>query len=241
MAMSSQGSVRPIGASDGGVGDGRRRRREVNRKAVVEALASLHDEGHLDPTIDEIAARSGVSARSVFRYFADVDDLTTEAVALHKNRIAPLLDLEADLGDPPERRLDTFVRHRIRLLEAMGNTARVARLRMHEQPIIAAEVSRMRGIMRRQVAEVFAPELARLEPPAADRRLAALDVLASFESYRLWRDHQGLGPRQAARVLTEALRCLLIDDPAESGEFGESSDADGATEPNGDSGEERHS
>ena len=48
-------------------GDGRRLRRERNRDAVIEALLDLFGEGNLQPSTDEIAVRSGVSARSLFR------------------------------------------------------------------------------------------------------------------------------------------------------------------------------
>ncbi|HAP77906.1 MAG TPA: TetR/AcrR family transcriptional regulator, partial [Acidimicrobiaceae bacterium] len=40
----------------------------------------LYRSGNFDPSIDEIATRSGVSARSVFRYFDDVDDLANAAI-----------------------------------------------------------------------------------------------------------------------------------------------------------------
>lgn len=189
--------------------DGRRLRREVNRRAVVEALAGLHDEGHFEPTIDEIADRSGVSARSVFRYFADLDDLLSEAVALQQRRLGPLLDLVVDRDEPLDERLAAFVAHRGRLLRAMGNPAQVARMRMHDQPIVAAEVTRVRKLLRDQIADVFRPELAQLDPETAADRLAALDVVASFETYRLWRDDHRMSADAAARVMAEAFGCLL--------------------------------
>lgn len=189
--------------------DGRRLRRETNRQAVVEALAQFHDEGYLDPTIDEIAERSGVSARSVFRYFADVDDLVSEAVALQQRRLAPVLALSINPEDSLDDRLGAFVAHRLRLLAAMGNTALVARMQAHTRPIVAAEVTRMRRLLRSQIAETFDPELAQLPPDLADRRVAALDVLASFEAERLWREDHGLDSEQVVGVLTEALRSVL--------------------------------
>ena len=44
--------------------DGRHLRRQRNRDAVVAALLELYGEGNLDPTTDEVAQRSGLSARS---------------------------------------------------------------------------------------------------------------------------------------------------------------------------------
>ena len=41
--------------------DGRQLRRERNREAVVEALLDLYRDGNLQPSSEEIAARSGLS------------------------------------------------------------------------------------------------------------------------------------------------------------------------------------
>ena len=55
--------------------DGRRASRERNRIAVVDALLDLYAEGNLRPGAGEVARRAGLSRRSVFRYFDDLDDL----------------------------------------------------------------------------------------------------------------------------------------------------------------------
>ena len=55
--------------------DGRRLRRDQNREAVLDALVALFHEGIYQPSTNDIAERAGISPRSVFRYFEDVDDL----------------------------------------------------------------------------------------------------------------------------------------------------------------------
>jgi AcrR family transcriptional regulator len=77
-------------------GDGRTARRERNREAVVTALLGLYREGVMTPSADEIATRAGVSARSLFRYFTDVDDLAFAAVARQAEHLMPLLALDLD-------------------------------------------------------------------------------------------------------------------------------------------------
>ena len=66
-----------------------------------------------------------------------------------------------------------------------------------------------RTFLRRQIAELFAPELRALREAAgadtATRRLANADVAASFESWRLLRDDQRLSRAAAAAAVTEAL------------------------------------
>ncbi|HRE00682.1 MAG TPA: TetR family transcriptional regulator, partial [Ilumatobacteraceae bacterium] len=63
--------------------DGRRGRRDRNRDAVVDALLTLYHDGVLEPSADAIAEQAGLSARSLFRYFDDLDDLQRAAVERH--------------------------------------------------------------------------------------------------------------------------------------------------------------
>ena len=83
--------------------DGRRVRREQNVDAVVDAMLDLLGEGHLSPGAAAVAERSGVSLRSVFRYFDDMDSLTDRAIARQMERAAPLFDLLDDSGDLADR------------------------------------------------------------------------------------------------------------------------------------------
>src|SRR5437764_99636 len=55
--------------------DGRAARRDRGREAVLDAVIALFEEGHVRPTPEAVAERSGVSVRSVYRYYEDRDDL----------------------------------------------------------------------------------------------------------------------------------------------------------------------
>jgi len=46
--------------------DGRHRRAQASREAIVESLVSLYADGYVDPSAAEIAERAGVSERSLF-------------------------------------------------------------------------------------------------------------------------------------------------------------------------------
>jgi hypothetical protein len=77
--------------------------------------------------------------------------------------------------------------------------------------VVADNLRRARRTLRNQVAELFAPELAALPDAVAETRLAALDVVTSFEGYRLLRDDQGLTRAAARTTLTDAITRLLTD------------------------------
>jgi AcrR family transcriptional regulator len=191
------------------VTDGRLLRRERNREAVVEALLDLYREGNLRPSTEEIATRSGLSPRSLFRYFDDVDDLTRTAVRRQHERAQHLVAIGAGPDEPLAHRVDTLVTQRFRLFAAVGNAAAVARLRAPFQPVLDLEVRRNRAFLRAQIAELFAPELAGMAEDRAAAALAATDVLTSFESCRLLLGDQALSAARARAVVAVGLLAIL--------------------------------
>lgn len=207
--MASAGETAPEQA------DGRTARRERNREAVVTALLGLYRDGVMSPSADEIAARAGVSARSLFRYFADVGDLASEAVARQQEHLMPLLIVDIDPEAPLDERIDAFVAARVRLLAAMGEVARVARSRAHQQPVVASGLTRIRRLLRDQVATVLGPALADHPDDERQALLAAADVLCSWESHDLLRNDQGLGAAATSAAMAVGLRRLLapVDAP----------------------------
>lgn len=196
-------------APTGTEADGRRLRRERNRLAVVDALLTLYRRGNLRPSSAEIAEEAGLSPRSLFRYFDDVDDLCRAAVARQQHEAGPLLDVEAGPEDTFEDRVATLVTQRLRLFAAIAPAATVSRLAAPFQPALAEELRTSRAFFRRQLRHLFGPELRTLAPEAADTALAAADVLCSFEAYQLLRDAQGLSTARAATVLRSALTALF--------------------------------
>ncbi len=189
--------------------DGRRRRRVHNREAAVDALLDIYRDGNLRPSTDEIAERAGLSPRSLFRYFDDVDDLAGAAVARQHSRAAPLLPIGTPPGAPLADKVRALVDQRFRLFDEVGQADRVSRLRSPFQPLLAEGLSQGRAFLRQQVIELFAPELHRMGEARAAASAAAADVMSSFESYQLLRDDQLLTPARAKAVMVEALSAIL--------------------------------
>jgi AcrR family transcriptional regulator len=188
--------------------DGRQLRRRRNREAVVEALLDLYRDGNLRPGSEEIAARSGLSPRSLFRYFDDVDDLTRTAMRRQEQRAHHLVAVDAGPDDPLEAKVEALVNQRFRLFDAVGQAAAVARLRAPFQAVLAAEVRQNRSFLRSQIAALFAPELADLGAEGSGA-LATADVLTSFESCQLLLDDQGLAIPRAKAAVAVALLAVL--------------------------------
>jgi AcrR family transcriptional regulator len=188
--------------------DGRRARREQNVDAVVDAMLDLLGEGNLRPGAAAVAERSGVSLRSVFRYFDDMDALTDRAMARQMERSAPLFDLLDNKGDLTER-AQRLAAHRVHQHQELAPFARVAMLRSGRFPAVAEGLATRRDALRRQVEALFAAELDVLARRERDETLGALEAVSSFEVVDQLRTHRGLPPTRVEAVLARAVIGIL--------------------------------
>jgi len=188
--------------------DGRTARAQRTRDAIVEACVMLVKAGDIRPTAPRIAEEAGVSVRSVFQHF---DDLETLFAMVAERSVEGLADLvrPIDSGLPFEDRVDAFVLQRREMLEAVTPIRRAADVHAPFSPSIRARVQAGHEFFRAQLAAVFEPELARL---AGDRRAQALDMLdvaASWSAWEMLRTLDGRSVPEAAGVVAALIRAVL--------------------------------
>lgn len=189
--------------------DGRRRRREVNRQRVVTALLDLFSEGHVWPTVANVAIRAGVSERSIFRYFDDSEDLAQAAIETRVKDGLPLALIPHPRPKPFERRLELLVASRADLFEYMMPVHRVTRAHATENAVFAESMKKVRNLLRLQLKGIIEQELEALGSQAAVV-LSALDILFSFEAWYSFRVDQELSVRAAKEILRgSSIRLLL--------------------------------
>jgi TetR/AcrR family transcriptional regulator, regulator of autoinduction and epiphytic fitness len=189
--------------------DGRTARRDRNRIAAIDAVLELFSEGELTPTPEQVADRSGVSLRSVYRYFANRGDLIRAAVDRHLERVQPLFVIDAIGEGALDERVESFVAARIRGYEAIAATARASRLRAPSNDVIREQLDRARHLYRAQLEHHFARELAALDPPRRRAVLAAADALTQIETIELYRVQRGYSTAETHELLATALRILF--------------------------------
>jgi AcrR family transcriptional regulator len=197
--------------------DGRTARRHRNTDAVLDAVHQLFVEGEMLPSVEDIALRSGVSLRSIYRYFPDRDELLRAAMNRRLQVAEPFFELDGLGSGSLSERIERLVEHRIELYGRIAPTARAALQVAPTAPLIAEMVRLRRTQLTEQVRQQFAPELAGLADDkaddgadgAADDLVAAIDVLCQFEaldSLLVDRDFSAIRTR---RVLVRALGALL--------------------------------
>jgi TetR/AcrR family transcriptional regulator, regulator of autoinduction and epiphytic fitness len=188
--------------------DGRTVRGERTRQALVEALLGLLDEGVLRPTAERIAARAGVSERSVFQHFPDREQLFEAVAQQQYDRVRPTLR-PVDPALPLPERLDAFVAQRARLYELIKGVRRAALLLEPDSEAVARWLGTTRRAKADEVRKVFATEIA--ETPEAERGelTAALVAAAAWPAWESYRFHQGLSAVRARAALRLSLARLL--------------------------------
>ena len=187
--------------------DGRSLRRSHNRTAVIISLFHLIREGSLDPSVPEIADRAGVSHRSVFRYFDDLNYLVRLTLDHAVNETMSLRTIP-DLGvGPLERRIDIYVETRLRVHIQAYTVSRVAHIKAQKIPSIEEGLRALTVITRSQMVEHFAAEC----DHSSDREMLvdALMVLTSFEAYDYQRRLLGHGMERIRHVWHNSLAAQL--------------------------------
>jgi TetR/AcrR family transcriptional regulator, regulator of autoinduction and epiphytic fitness len=188
--------------------DGRTVRAERTRQALVDSLLSLLDEGQLTPTAAAIAARAGVSERSVFQHFPDREALL-EAVAREQyDRVVPTLR-PVDSTLPLPERIEQFTAQRARLYEQIGGVRRAGLLVEHESSSVAGWLATARQAKASDVERVFRRELDAIPADEQDAVRAALITLCSWSAWDSWRTHQRLSVARAKAALAAGIAGLV--------------------------------
>jgi len=188
--------------------DGRTARRERNRAAVLDAMIELFAEGHIPPTAPEAAERSGVSLRSVYRYFDDHDQLVSAAVIHHAQRISPLFWLDRVGEGPLDERIERLVDHRLALYEAVAPVARVA-FQIDEKNIVAERIRQRQQELGAQAIAMFTPEMLLLDETERFELGCAIDAATRYHTIDFYRRELGLGMDKTRSVMIGSLRRLV--------------------------------
>ena len=183
--------------------DGRQRRSERSREAIVQALFELVGEGILQPTAQQVAEAAGVGIRSVFRHFADMESLFVEMDGRLQRDALPLLR-----GTPPEgdveKRARALADRRIAFFEKIAPYKRAGTIQRWRSEFLRGQ----HGTLVRALRADLLRWLPELRGAPADL-VEALDLALSFEAWDRLRTDQRLGRERARDALVRTVSTLL--------------------------------
>ena len=188
--------------------DGRSARRVRTYEAVVDAMLALIDGGNLRPTAKQVSEQAGVSLRTVFQHFADLEMLFATAADRQAERLGHLMKV-VPIHLPFEVRLMAFVETRCAVLEAISPVRRAGLLQVPFSHSIATRMKWVRRAARDESDRVFAAELKALPEDEREDIATALHVATEWYTWETLRSYDNLPISDAKRVITRMIRALL--------------------------------
>jgi TetR/AcrR family transcriptional regulator of autoinduction and epiphytic fitness len=188
--------------------DGRAARSHRTRQAIISAMRALHAEGDLRPTAPRIAERAGVSLRTVWQQFTDMEALLVESVKRDTEILRSLVrKIEPD--QPLAARVDTFVNQRAHVLEEMTPTWRAARVSQPSSADLRSDHKKKVAAGLAELELVFAPELDKLSGRQRDQLVEALHAISIWSFWESLRTDLGLSPLRARELVRTTFAALF--------------------------------
>ena len=172
-------------------------------------MRALHAEGNLRPTAPRVAERAGVSLRTVWQQFADMETLLVEATR-RDHEILRSLVRRIDPDQPLADRIAQFVRQRARVLEQMTPSWQAARLHGRSDEL-HRNTGRVIAAARAELEAVFARELSQLDGPRRQHLGDALHATSIWSFWESLRTELALTPEQAAGLVAATFTALLAE------------------------------
>jgi AcrR family transcriptional regulator len=141
------------------------------RAAILEAACALFAErGFYGTTVPEVAARAGVGAGTVYRYFESKEALVNELYQERKTELGRALLEGLDSGTAPRRQFRELWQRMSEFTRRHPDTVSFLELHHHapyldeasrrcEEEIRSAIVSFIEGLQRREVIKAVPPDL----------------------------------------------------------------------------------
>lgn len=176
---------------------------EETRQRILRAAFDLQTERLTSEiSLDDVAARAGVSVQTVLRRFGSRAGLIEQSVAYVNDVVAD--ERRTPVGDVPAA-IRTVIEH----YETRGDFA----LLMLAQESAYEHIQQMsqagKNMHRDWVAEAFAPDLDRLDPAEREELLDLLVVATDVYTWKLLRRDRGHSRVQTERRMNTLVAALL--------------------------------
>ena len=187
--------------------DRRLARAERTRSEILDALIDLISRGSHRPTAEELAHRAGISRRTIFNRFEDLDQAFFAAAALEARRQRHLVaDLPAK--GPLALRIRATCRQRRQLFEAIGPVVGAAYAQSRESSRFDVALAEHHRQLRAQLVVTFGPEIAS-KGSESGFVLDVLDLSTNWLTWNMLRLHRGHSPAAAEEMMAFSARSHL--------------------------------
>lgn len=182
--------------------DGRHARRDRGKQVALEACLDIFREGGVIESMAHLAERSGISERTLFRYFTNQDGLIDAVASYIFPQLVPFFTLEVPPGSLDER-MRALVELRVGHTQTSAPMAQTLN-RFERQFSIAAELRRGRdAAFHEQLLTWLGEDAQHLD----EESIALIDTLIGFNS--LDKLLATIGPKTASTVHHAVMTIIL--------------------------------
>lgn len=186
-------------------GDGRRKRTRDTRRKIMDATRTLLMARPDLPVAREIATDAGITTRTLFRHFSDMDALFEALVQDADAQANAVMSAPfEDAGDDLAATLDRIIDRRVRVFESLLPLV-VSRVWQRSEAHRSTSARRAAQRRRRQRLEQVLPPTCR----ADGARFEAIDAVLGIEFWMSLRHTQLLEVKDARAALRCAAHGLL--------------------------------
>jgi AcrR family transcriptional regulator len=192
--------------------DGRRLRSERTKQSIMDAFIDLLREKPEIPTAAQIAARAGISTRSIFERFVDLKGLSLATLDYAFTMGEAQATVRNVDGDRPTR-LRSHVETRAQTCERWLPVWRVVVANQGKLDELGDRIRFIRQAIVKRMELMYRPELAVLATEERRDLLIALEALIDFESWGRMREIHGLSFDEACSVWIRMIDRMLPPTP----------------------------
>lgn len=185
--------------------DGRTLRREKSRRRIIDAMVQLLSEGKIDPTVEQVAKLAGVTMRTVFRHFDDMESLYGELLVDMDAQI-DALQIEYNMDQGWRNALDQLIARRAHMFETFMPRAVAAQALRHRIEAVEKDVRGYVKRMRLVIKNILPHHL--FADPLVE---GAIEALLSWDMWIRLRRDQGLSIKRSQAVIQNAVDAILND------------------------------
>lgn len=183
--------------------DGRRQRSQRSRRQIVEAMLALVRQGNMRPSAAQVAEESGVSLRTVFRHFEEMDELFREMTTIIEAEVMPILARPYQSSHWRDQ-LDELLAKRVELYERIMPMKVSGSLRRFQSNYLMEDHKNFLELERSGLDDVL-PKTLKTEVVL----FSALEMAMGFQAWRHLRQDQGLSVKNAEATMRFAVGRLL--------------------------------
>ncbi len=183
--------------------DGRRQRSQRSREKIVAAMLKLVRGGEMSPSAAQVAETSGVSLRTVFRHFEEMDSLYGEMSAVIEQEIMPILKRPLTSSNWRQQ-IDELISKRIEVYEKVLPLKVSGSVRRFQSDYLKQDYDQFLKLERAGLKHVLPKSVT-----ANAALFSALEMTICFEAWRSMRQDRRLSVKQAEAALRLAVDRLL--------------------------------